>query len=150
LVLLFGGDSVMTSQNFVHQHGELLAQADAILSAVSAGTEAALRDLPTLRLGFSRLVNSHCSVEIRMVNTRAAQMDKDAEKTQLIRRFHDELLMWRGDLMDCNANWPQRKVAEDRAGFIAAFRGLAERLKARVRWEEQVFYPAIFATPGKR
>jgi len=140
----------MTSQNFVHQHGELLAQADAILSAVSVGSEPALRDLPTLRLGFSRLVNSHCSVEIRMVNTRAAQIDKDAENTQLIRRFHDELLMWRGDLMDCNANWPQRRVAEDRASFIAAFRGLTERLKARVRWEEQVFYPAIFAAPGRR
>ena len=140
----------MTSQNFVHQHGELLAQADAILSAVSVGSEPALRDLPALRLGFSRLVNSHCSVEIRMVNTRAAQMDKDAENTQLIRRFHDELLMWRGDLMDCNANWPQRRVAEDRAGFIAAFRGLTERLKARVRWEEQVFYPAIFATSRRR
>lgn len=140
----------MNMQNFAHQHGELLAQADMILAAVAAGTDAALRDLPTLRLGFARLVNSHCSVEIRLVNTRSAQMEKDAEKAQLIRRFHDELLMWRGDLMDCNANWPQRRVAEDRAGFIAAFRGLADRLKARVRWEEQIFYPAIMNMPARR
>lgn len=140
----------MSMQNFAHQHGELLAQADAIVRAVMAGTDTALRDLPALRLGFSRLVNSHCSVEIRLVNARAAEMEKDADKTKLLRRFHDELLMWRGDLMDCNARWPQRRVADDRAGFLAAFRGLNDRLKARVRWEEQVFYPAIFATPGKR
>lgn len=139
----------MNMQNFAHQHGELLAQADAILAAVAAGTDAALRDLPTMRLGFSRLVNSHCSVEIRLVNARTAQMEKNAERALLIRRFHDELLMWRGDLMDCNASWPQRRVAEDRAGFIAAFRGLADRLKARVRWEEQIFYPAIMNTPAR-
>lgn len=140
----------MSMQNFAQQHGELLAQADAILGAVTVGTEAALRELPGLRLGFSRLVNSHCSVEIRMVNTRAAEMDKDSEKAKLLRRFHDELLMWRGDLMDCNANWPQRRVAEDRAGFLSTFRGLNDRLKARVRWEEQVFYPAIFGLPARR
>lgn len=140
----------MSSQNFVHQHGEMLAQAEAILTAVTVGTEATLRDLPALRLGFSRLVNSHCSVEIRLVNTRAPQFDQDTENRQLIRRFHDELLMWRGDLMDCNANWPQRRVAQDRSGFIAAFRALADRLKARVRWEEEIFYPAILGLPARR
>lgn len=140
----------MSSQNFAHQHGELLAQADAILTAVTVGTEAAMRELPAQRLAFSRLVNSHCGVEIRLVNTRAPQFDQDAKSKQLIRRFHDELLMWRGDLMDCNAKWPQRRVAEDRAGFIAVFRGLADRLRARVRWEEESFYPAILGLPARR
>lgn len=140
----------MGGQNFVHQHGELLAQAEAILTAARLGTEAALRDLPALRLGFSRLVNSHCSVEIRLVNTRASQFDQDTENRQLIRRFHDELLMWRGDLMDCNAKWPQQRVAQDRAGFITAFRALADRLRARVRWEEEIFYPAILGLPARR
>jgi hypothetical protein len=140
----------MSTQTFAHQHGELLSHADAILAAAASGSEAALQDLPALRLAFARLVNSHCSVEIRMVNARAPQFDGDPEKRALIRRFHDELLMWRGDLMDCNANWPQRKVASDCAGFIAAFRGLADRLKARVRWEEQIFYPAVLAAPARR
>lgn len=140
----------MSNQSFAQQHGELLAQADAILIAATVGTEAALRDLPALRLAFSRLVNSHCSVEIRLVNSRAPQFDSDAERRQLIRRFHDELLMWRADLMDCNAIWPQRRVAQDRSGFIAAFRALADRLKARVRWEEEIFYPAILGLPAPR
>lgn len=140
----------MSTQNFAHQHGELLAQANAILTAVTVGTEAALRDLPALRLGFSRLINSHCSVEIRLVNARTPQFDQDADKRHLIRRFHDELLMWRGDLMDCNAKWPQRRVAEDRAGFLVVFRGLTDRLKGRVRWEEEIFYPAIMGIPARR
>lgn len=140
----------MSTQNFAHQHGELLAHANAILTAVTVGTEAALHDLPALRLGFSRLVNSHCSVEIRMVNARSPEVDHDADKRKLIRRFHDELLMWRGDLMDCNAKWPQRKVEANRAGFLAAFRDLTNRLHGRVRWEEEVFYPAIMGIPARR
>ncbi|WP_446652851.1 hypothetical protein [Blastomonas sp.] len=140
----------MSSHNFAHQHGELLVQADAILTAVTVGTEAAMRDLPARRLAFSRLVNSHCSVEIRLVNTRTPLFDQDPKNRQLIRRFHDELLMWRGDLMDCNANWPQRRVAEDSAGFLAVFRGLTDRLKGRVRWEEEIFYPAIMGIPARR
>lgn len=140
----------MSIQTFAHQHGELLAHADAILSAAADGSEAALQDLPALRLAFARLVNSHCSVEIRMVNARTAQFDGDSDKRALVRRFHDELLMWRGDLMDCNATWPQRMVASDRAGFIAAFRALTDRLKARVRWEEQIFYPAVLTAPARR
>lgn len=140
----------MSTQTFAHQHGELLTHAEAILAAAANGSETELQNLPALRLAFARLVNSHCSVEIRMVNARAPQFDADSDRRALIRRFHDELLMWRGDLMDCNANWPQREVANDRAGFIADFRGLADRLKARVRWEEQVFYPAILAEPMRR
>lgn len=140
----------MTSQNFVQQHGELVAQAEAILTAATVGTEAALRELPAMRLAFSRLVNSHCSVEIRLVNARSPQFDQDAEKRKLIRRFHDELLLWRGDLMDCNANWPQNKVAQDRVGFLATFRALTGRLRARVRWEEEIFYPAIMGLPARR
>jgi hypothetical protein len=140
----------MLNQNFVHQHAELLTQADAILTAVGQGNDDAIRDLPSMRLAFSRLVNSHCSVEIKLVNNRAETIEKDAEKTVLLRRFHDELLAWRADLMDCNAHWPQRRVAEDRGGFLAAFRGLTERLKARVSWEERTFYPAIFGQARRR
>lgn len=114
------------------------------------GSAEAMRELPTQRMALSKLVNLHCGEEIVVINARVREIEADPAKTALIRRFHDELLAWRGDLMECNAGWPHRKMLSDPRGFLAAFAGLNDRLKARVRWEEQAFYPAVLGQTIRR
>ncbi len=133
----------MTSQTFADHHDQLLQLSKTILETVSQGSPDSMQALSAQRIALSRLVNDHCGEEIKIVNSRAPALRSDPEKTALVRRFHDELLAWRGDLMECNANWPQRKVANDPRGFLTIFADLAKRLQARVQWEEQVFYPAV-------
>lgn len=140
----------MTNHDFAHQHAELLSQAEDILATAASGRIESLQDLPQKRLAFSRMVNAHCSVEIKVVNQTTTAATKTEETQTLLRRFHDELLAWRADLMNCNAQWPQSKVLADPQGFRTAFSGLEQRLKARVKWEERTFYPAIWGQAARR
>ncbi|WP_017670207.1 hypothetical protein [Blastomonas sp. AAP53] len=133
----------MTSTAFADHHDQLVGMAKGIVATVSTGSSEALRDLPAQRMALSKMVNVHCGEEIALINAHAPRLRDDPAKTALIRRFHDELLAWRGDLMECNASWPQRKVTSDPDGFLTVFNGLSERLQARVRWEEKAFYPAV-------
>lgn len=139
----------MPSPTFTDEHVQLLRLSKRILAAVNLGSPEAIEKLSVHRIALSKLVNQHCSQEIALVNARARELRGDPKKTAVIRRFHDELLAWRGDLMACNASWPQRKVASDPRGFSTVFSGLNDRLQARVRWEESVFYPAIFGTTAR-
>jgi len=139
----------MTNHDFAHQHAELISQAEDILATAASGREQGLQDLPQKRLAFSRMVNAHCSIEIKLVNHTVAASTKPEQMHKLIRRFHDELLAWRADLMDINAQWPQQKVLADPQGFRAAFSGLEQRLKARVKWEERTFYPALWGQAAR-
>jgi hypothetical protein len=134
---------------FSDHHDQLVAQAEQIIATVQADCAQVLNDLPAQRMMLSRLVNTHCSAEIAVINARTSSLDGCKTRAALVRRFHDELLAWRGDLMDCNAHWSQSRVAQDPQGFLAVFRGLADRLRARVQWEEQTFYPAIMGAPAR-
>lgn len=136
----------MTRLAFADHHDQLVGLAKGIVAAVSTGSSDALQDLPAQRMALSKMINRHCGEEIALINARAREVQSDPAKAALIRRFHDELLAWRGDLMECNAHWPQRKVTSDPSGFLTVFSGLSDRLQARVRWEEKEFYPAVMGT----
>lgn len=140
--------ATMKFRMFSAQHIELADIARDIVAHVSAlanGTGAAARDpLPALRLAFSRAGGAHCSAEIDCLREHLqSHPDVAAERADMIRRFHDELLAWRGSLMDCNAHWPARRVVESPAAFLDVFTPLADALYARLRWEEQEFYPKV-------
>lgn len=133
----------MTSKAFADHHDQLVGLAKGIVVTVTTGSSDALQHLPAQRMALSKMVNRHCGEEIALINARARELQSDPTKAALIRRFHDELLAWRGDLMECNASWPQRAVVSDPRGFLSVFTGLSDRLQARVRWEEDEFYPAV-------
>jgi hypothetical protein len=133
---------------FSAQHEEMASVARAILAHVvrlAAGDPEPANDpLPALRLTLSRTVGHHCSAEIDVLNAHLKSHPQvAAERADLVRRYHDELLAWRGSLMECNPNWPARRVIENPAAFLSAFRPIAEALYERVRWEEQEFYPKV-------
>ena len=123
----------MSSKAFADHHDQLVGLAKGIVATVTMGSSDALQDLPAQRMALSKMVNRHCGEETALINTRARDLQGDPTKTALIRRFHEELLAWRGDLMECNAHWPQRAVASDPHGFLSVFSGLSDRLQARVR-----------------
>lgn len=103
-----------------------------------------LDPLPALRLSFSRTVAAHCSAEIEYLRDHIKAHPQVAiDQANLIRRFHDELLAWRGALMDLNAHWPAKRVADSPDDFVKVFAPLADALFARLRWEEQEFYPKV-------
>ncbi|MFN3474211.1 MAG: hypothetical protein ACK4ZW_09210 [Blastomonas sp.] len=138
----------MVFRLFSVQHQELAGLARAILAhatALAQGKPAEAADpLPALRLTFSRTVAAHCSAEIDYLRAHIADNPHVAtERADLIRRFHDELLAWRGALMELNAHWPAKRVAQSPDDFLKAFSPLAAALFTRLRWEEQEFYPKV-------
>lgn len=138
----------MDFQIFCTQHEEMASDARAILAHVgqlATGITPQGHDpLPELRLSLSRRVGQHCSAEIDRLNAHLnAQPRLAVDRADLVRRYHDELLAWRGALMQCNANWPARQISCSPAGFLEVFRPLGEALYARIRWEEQEFYPKV-------
>jgi hypothetical protein len=133
---------------FSAQHQELADIATAILAHVTALTQGKPVDgmdpLPALRLAFSRVVAAHCASEIDYLREHLKSHPQVAiDRADLIRRFHDELLAWRGALMDLNAHWPAKRVGQSPAEFRKTFSPLADDLFARLRWEEQEFYPKV-------
>lgn len=138
----------MAFQLFSEQHQELADVARAILAHVTGlaqGKAAAAADpLPALRLAFSRTVAAHCSAEIDYLREHVKIHPQVAiDRADLIRRFHDELLAWRAALMELNAHWPAKRVAQSPDDFLKVFAPLAEDLFARLHWEEQEFYPKV-------
>ncbi|MDM7956932.1 hypothetical protein [Blastomonas sp.] len=138
----------MAFQLFSEQHQALDDVARAILAHVSGLTDgksvAGTDPLPALRLAFSRTVAAHCSAEIDYLREHVKSHPQVAiDRADLIRRFHDELLAWRAALMELNAHWPAKRVAQNPDDFLAVFAPLAEDLFARLRWEEQEFYPKV-------
>lgn len=138
----------MAFQQFSEQHQALADVARSILTHVDALAKGkpvdALDPLPALRLAFSRTVAVHCSSEIDYLRAHIQGHPQVAiERADLIRRFHDELLAWRGALMELNAHWPAKQVAQSPADFLKVFTPLANDLFARLHWEEQEFYPKV-------
>jgi hypothetical protein len=138
----------MKFRMFCAQHSQMAETAQAIIDTLMASVserDATGHDaLPALRLELSRCVANHCSAEIALLRDHLKQHpDIAVTHSPLVRRYHDELLAWRGALMECNANWPAKRIAKDPAAFLAVFRPLVDALHERVRWEEQVFYPQV-------
>ncbi len=120
----------------------ILAYVTALSRGVAPGDE---DPLPDLRLALSRQVAQHCASEIDHLRARVKSHPEVAvSHAALIKRYHDELLAWRGALMDCNAHWPAKRVSQSPAAFLNDFAPLAEALMARIRWEEEDFYPTVF------
>lgn len=115
------------------------------VTALSRGRALEADDpLPGLRLTLSRTVASHCSAEVDLLRDHLQRNPQiGIDKAELVRRYHDELLAWRGALMECNADWPARRVTQEPSRFLDAFRPLADALYERIRWEEQEFYPKV-------
>lgn len=143
----------MAFQLFSEQHHALADVARSILTHVDAMAKGAgeegvpaesLDPLPALRLAFSRTVATHCSSEIDYLRAHTQAHPQVAiDRADLIRRFHDELLAWRGALMELNAHWPAKRVTQQPADFLKVFAPLADDLFARLRWEEEEFYPKV-------
>lgn len=133
---------------FCSQHDAMASDARAILAHVGRLAAGEIPDghdpLPQLRLSLSRRVAQHCSAEIDRLNTHLDSYPRlKVERADLVRRYHDELLAWRGALMQCNANWPARQVIQSPAAFLDVFRPLTQALLIRIQWEEQQFYPKV-------
>lgn len=129
---------------FAAQHDTMVSLAEGIIAAARRGTPEAMRDLTQKRLALSKCVSDHCAAEIAEINRTGRQDNAVPDGDVLMRRYHDELLVWRRSLMECNAQWPASRVAQDADEFVASFRPIARQLSERVRWEEEVFYPAVF------
>ena len=86
----------------------------------------------------SKAVTAHCKEEAIML-----QSAGDAVPADIMRRYHDELLRWRHDLIACNSEWSPDKVWRDPQGFKSAFRPIVDALRARILWERSFLYPVI-------
>jgi hypothetical protein len=131
------------SDQFAQQHDELIEIADAILRVASGSGSETASELTRLRLSLSREVGRHCGGELELINARRG--DTMPAQAALIRQYHDDLLKWRHDLIRYNSDWPPKRVFEDPDGFKRDFGPIVERLRARVQWEEELFYPTVLA-----
>jgi len=123
---------------FTDEHQEMASIASRVIALVKTGTPASSGELNKLRLSLSKVVNAHCKEEAALMTGYETRLPLD-----IVRRYHDELLQWRRELIACNSSWPPAQVWEDRKGFLDVFSPLARALDQRVRWEEEKFYPAL-------
>jgi len=123
---------------FDAQHREMLDLATAILAVVDDCPSRSSDPLNRLRLALSKKVTVHCQEEAI-----ALQASRDIVPPEIMRRYHDELLKWRRDLISCNSDWPPERVWSDPSGFKSAFRPVANALRARILWEQGCLYPII-------
>lgn len=130
------------SVRFTHQHSQMVELADTILSIARDAPPDAAERMTRARLQLSREVSEHCRVELADLNARRPDV-RDARGRALVRKYHDDLMAWRNDLVTCNSNWPPHRILTEPRSFAAEFTGIAERLRERVRWEEEEFYPAV-------
>jgi hypothetical protein len=133
--------------DFEHDHGEMIAIAEAILALLQRPDAEIVRELNRLRQALSASVATHCAEEAALL-ARRSFAGRDAEA--IVRRYYDELLAWRAALTACNSAWPVSHVVGARTAFAAAFRPIVAALRERVRWEEDVFYPAMLPDLLKR
>lgn len=122
---------------FEVQHRQLIELAQAILTVVHVKPAAATEELNRLRLALSRAITNHCKEEADILNS------TDGLPDRVVRRYHDELLQWRRDLIICNSAWPPQRVWESPRGFAAAFRPIVTALKHRIEWERKELYPVL-------
>lgn len=139
----------MPLRKFADHHDQMAVTAEAILDLANAGSPAEIALLQAKRIELSRLIADHCSLENDHLQKHQAQNDHP-QKAALMRKFHGDLLAWRGALMECNANWPAKDIVENPAGFREVFGKLVKQLRERIQWEEREFYPAIFGTSQLR
>lgn len=139
----------MPIEKFTHHHAEMAQIANTILDLASAGSLSEIALLQSKRIELSKLVADHCALEGAHLQKHQAQSNHP-QKAALLRKFHGDLLAWRGALMECNANWPAKSIVQNPAGFRAVFGKLIKQLNDRIQWEEREFYPAIFGTPTPR
>ena len=123
---------------FDAQHREMLELTAAILAIVNDCPSRSSDQLNRLRLALSKTVTGHSKQESALL--RAAG---DAVPADIARRYHDELLKWRHELIACNSDWPPDRVWNDPRGFKEAFKPIVDALRARLSWEQGVVYPVI-------
>lgn len=123
---------------FDAQHQEMLDLATSILTIVDDCPSRSSERLNRSRLALSKAVTAHCKDEAALL-----QSASDAVPVDIMRRYHDELLKWRHDLIACNSDWPPERVWSDPAGFKAAFRPVIDGLRSRITWERNIVYPVI-------
>lgn len=126
-------------EKFKIQHRQMVELANAILILVRSRPSNASDELNRHRLRLSRAVSAHCTEESEILRTAEGVPDN------VRRRYHDELLKWRHELIACNSGWPPQRVWQDPAGFAAAFRPIVVALSKRIEWEHEVFYPLVLA-----
>lgn len=134
----------MTLHALRQDHGQMITIGQSILDLATSQQDDAMVLLQAHRIDLSRAVASHCAAEVAQLQSLVSDTPASAEKAALLRQYHSDLLAWRGALMECNANWPTRRITEDRKAFSEAFGAIVEQLVERVRWEEREFYPAFF------
>lgn len=127
---------------FSHEHREMIAISDAILAVARTPAAGGPARLTELRLQLSRLLMKHCSKETALIDRRRGAA-RDPHGAALLKKYHDDLLQWRHDLVACNADWPPARVFAAPAAFTATFGEISARLRARVEWEEREFYPGM-------
>ena len=136
----------MAFRKFADHHDQMVDLSAAIIDLAIVNSADALVELQQKRIDLSRKVSEHCASEIEALNKSGFDRQPTPQKTALVRRYHSELLAWRGALMQCNANWPTKRISQEPQGFLRVFKDITAQLRERVRWEEQEFYPAIFGT----
>lgn len=124
------------------EHAELVDIASGIVAAARRLAESDVTEINKLRLKLSQAITRHCSGEQLLVEGSASANDHP-QRDALMRRYHDELLLWRRGLIECNTAWPPARIAADPGGFLRQFEPIVAALRARIIWEETVFYPAI-------
>ena len=130
--------------SFSEQHHELVQIAASIMQRAKENTPASIVALTQLRLALSRSLRKHVTAEVSLVR-RAGKTHGDAPASDILRKYHDELLAWQGLLIKCNVKWSPKAISAHPQGFIDEYQPIYRALKERVRWEEEVFYPYILS-----
>jgi hypothetical protein len=131
---------------FAEQHDSMVELADAIITAARE-SDRGITEVLALRFRLSKEIRKHVDEETALIRSRREGSGTvSAAQDTLISKYHDELLLWRQQLADCNVAWTPKRIAKDPSGFVAEFQPLRDALRQRVQWEEQVFYPRVLTT----
>ncbi|AUW58064.1 hypothetical protein C1T17_08035 [Sphingobium sp. SCG-1] len=126
------------------QHRELIEIGRSILDAAQEHSEGSLRQVARLRLTLSRAVSDHVADELRLIR-RVRPCAESGPHAPLMKSYHEGIRDWRQRLVECTVKWPSREISANPDGFIADYMPIHQALETRMRWEEDIFYPAVLS-----
>jgi hypothetical protein len=123
-----------------HQHENMIALAEDILSIAASGDAGKADALGRARLDFSRAVNEHCREESVTVGAAVA---KGLLRAEVVSEMARVVMLWRAEVALCNSEWPTRRVFDHPADFIRRFRPLVDGLRREAERENRIILPVL-------
>ena len=127
-------------------HEDIGALADRIAGMAGAADSFSPSEIAKARLDLCKRVKLHNAEDLEGLAAVGSEVRR--RHAELFRRFEEGVSDWHHASIAFNCDWPLTRVAEDPAGFLAAFRQLTVRLRARMHWEDAYFYPTVLGAAG--